>query len=164
MRRKFFYLTAALAFPIAIFLFLKFFGKNEFAVEPLYQQNIPPTACPFTYELPYAVPDSVLAIVADGASLTLVAFPEGGETDETEKLFRRLSSLFAEDPVRFHNMVESTAGNDYDVLRKCVFFLSGDTTAALIDHEGRIRGKYATASAEDADRLIVELKIILRKF
>lgn len=164
MGRKIFYLVAALAFPIAIFLFLKFFGKNEFAVEPLYQETIPSRGCPYAYELPYAVPDSVLDIMADSSALAVVTFMGMEKADEADKLIKRLESLFGSDPVSFHKMDETTAGDGYTVLRECVFLLAADTTVAVIDRDGRIRGQYASASMEDVDRLIVELKIILKKF
>lgn len=164
MRRKIFYLVAALALPIAIFLFLKFFGKNEFSVEPLYQEYIPSTGCRYAYDLPYVVPDSVRAMMPAGAAVAVVTFPGKEKTDEAEKLIKRLKSLFPEDPVSFHKMDETISGDGYDVLRECVFFLSEDTSVALIDSDGRIRGQYASTSMEDVDRMIVELKIILRKF
>lgn len=164
MGRKIFYLVAALAFPIAIFLFLKFFGKNEFAVEPLYQESIPSKGCPYAYDLPYAVPDSVRDIIADSNALAVVTLMGKEKADEADKLIRRLESLFKTDPVSFHKMDETTAGDGYPVLRECVFLLAADTTVAVIDRDGRIRGQYTPASMEDIDRLIVELKIILKKF
>ena len=40
-QKKTVFLFLALILPICIFLFLKFFGKNEFAVEPLYVDVYP---------------------------------------------------------------------------------------------------------------------------
>lgn len=165
MIRKIFYLIAALAFPIAIFLFLKFFGRNEFAVEPLYQTSLPSTACDYNYTLPYVVPDSVLtALIPAETGLAVVIFMGKEKSAEADRLIRRLASLFGEDSVSFHAMDESIVGSKYGTLRECVFFLTQSMSVALIDGKGRIRGQYDAASMEEADRLIVEMKIILSKF
>lgn len=158
MGRKLLYLIAALALPVAVFLFLKFFGKNEFAVEPLYQKSIPSTSCRYEYVTPYVVPDSVRAIMSPGNKLAVVFFEDRAVDDETGKLINRLKALFPQDPVSFHKMDENIT------LRKCVFFLDDGNSIVLLDGDGRIRGQYQRASMEEVDRLIVEMKIILRKF
>ncbi len=157
MVKKLLYLSAALALPVAVFLFLKFFGRNEFAVEPLYQESIPAAPCRYEYAVPYVVPDSVRGVIAPGDALALIIL-QTGDGEEADKLINRLSSLFSQDPVSFHTMDENIT------LRTCVFFLDDYNSIVLLDGEGRIRGQYQAASMEEVDRLIVEMKIILRKF
>ena len=41
LNKKTLFLFLALVLPIGIFLFLKFFGRNEFSVEPLYTRVYP---------------------------------------------------------------------------------------------------------------------------
>lgn len=158
MVKKLLYLSAALALPVAVFLFLKFFGRNEFAVEPLYQESIPAAPCRYEYAVPYVVPDSVRALIAPGDALALIILQAEEGNDEADKLINRLSSLFSQDAVSFHTMDENIT------LRTCVFFLDDYNSIVLLDGEGRIRGQYQAGSMEEVDRLIVEMKIILRKF
>jgi hypothetical protein len=42
--------------------------------------------------------------------------------------------------------------------------MSGDTSVALVDHKNRIRGYYDGIDRDEADRLIVEMKIILKQY
>ena len=53
-------LFLALLLPICIFLFLKFFGKNEFAVEPLFTEGKASDETCFPVSYPYVVSDSVM--------------------------------------------------------------------------------------------------------
>lgn len=162
MKRKTFLLLAALVLPIATFLFLKFFGKNEFAVAPLFQDAVPSTGCGYQYELPYVVPDSLTA--PPGKELLVMTFLGNQKNDEADKLINRLRALFPEDPVAFRKMNENASRDNYVMLRECVFLLPENLSVTVVDRAGRIRGQYDADSMEDVDRLIVELKIILRKF
>lgn len=49
-------------------------------------------------------------------------------------------------------------------VKKCVFFMKADSDVVVLDKERRIRGYYVGSSREDVDRLIVELKIMLKKY
>ena len=59
---KVLFLFLALGLPIVVFVFLKLFGKNQFAVAPLFQDSIQsPVGCnSFAYQTPYTIPDSLL--------------------------------------------------------------------------------------------------------
>ena len=59
--KKTIFLILALILPVAIFIFLKLFGRNEFNVPPRYQQEeiAAPANCDFQYPVPYSLPDSV---------------------------------------------------------------------------------------------------------
>ncbi|NJM25917.1 MAG: hypothetical protein HC859_10980, partial [Bacteroidia bacterium] len=59
-------LVIALIMPVGIFVFLKIFGKNEFAVAPLYRSgaiDVPDGCAGTTYQVPYTLPDEALEAV-----------------------------------------------------------------------------------------------------
>jgi hypothetical protein len=160
--RKVIVLIAALAAPVAVFLFLKFFGTNEFAVEPLFQDAVPENDCNVEYQLPYRIPDSVRSTLpfSESTAFVIVGFPGRDTTRTTERSLRRLEDAFANDPVAFVRLPSS--GNER--LRECIYFLDEAFSAAAIDRDGTIRGRYALLDRKEADRLSVELKIMLRKY
>lgn len=164
--KKIIYLFLALLLPVGVFLFLKFFGKNEFEVKPLYQTEITniPEDCKGDYHVPYVIPDSLNNRLPEikNSLLTVVVFAD--QTDKrsgVHKQVDRVKEEFSKDPV---SIVYLDGGGDVDVLRRCVFLLSEEMSVALVDRERRIRGQYNVASLEDADRLIVEMQIILKKY
>ena len=63
--RKVLFLSLALLLPVAIFVFLKIFGQNEFQVAVMHQEGKidAPENCDFVYSTPYRIPDSVAAMV-----------------------------------------------------------------------------------------------------
>ena len=67
MNKKFIFLLLALIVPLLVFSFLKFFGKNEFVVEPLYQtaESKLPIGC-LGIKIPYVIPDSVYSFLKQG--------------------------------------------------------------------------------------------------
>lgn len=160
--RKLIILIAALAAPAAVFLFLKFFGSNEFAVAPLYQEAVPETTCEGTYQLPYRIPDSVRNTLPfdESNGIVVVAFPDQDSVGTVVRHLRRIEDTFANDPVAFVRLPD--AGNER--LRECVYFLNESFTTVAVDRDGAIRGRYTLSDLEDADRLSVELKIMLHKY
>ncbi|MEP6738314.1 MAG: hypothetical protein ABJA70_22505 [Chryseolinea sp.] len=158
--KKSIYLFLALLLPILILLFLKFFGKNEFAVNPLYVNELPvvPADCPAVTKLPYLVPDSVMNDIASADSLTVVFF--GKMENEEANQFSRAKEEIASDPVLIIAYPESerTAFR-----RRCIFFLDDKTCVVLVDSDGSIRGIYA-ANRKEIDRLLTEITIILKKY
>src|SRR5687768_5747295 len=59
---KLLFLFLCLLLPVAIFVFLKIFGRNEFQVPILHVNGDihAPTHCGFDYQIPYRIPDSVM--------------------------------------------------------------------------------------------------------
>ncbi|GIV36136.1 MAG: hypothetical protein KatS3mg032_0515 [Cyclobacteriaceae bacterium] len=53
-------LVVALVVPVAVFIFLKIFGRNEFEVPPLYTESLPqrPPFCK-AVPVPYALPENI---------------------------------------------------------------------------------------------------------
>src|SRR5690606_28323379 len=95
-------LIIALLLPAAAFVFLKYFGKNQFDVNPLYQESLGDLAeqCPGQYSVPYVVPDTVLARLnfSTQPSLTIVAFAEKDSLDMKKQL-NRVHEQFADTAV-----------------------------------------------------------------
>ena len=55
-------------------------------------------------------------------------------------------------------------GQQFSSLRNCIFLLGQSTNAVLIDAERRICGQYDLTDLDEADRLIMEMKIILKQY
>jgi hypothetical protein len=49
-------------------------------------------------------------------------------------------------------------------LHNCIFLMESQHDAVIVDKGNRIRGQYAMSNREEADRLIMELKILLKKY
>src|SRR5690606_34162451 len=160
--RKVIVLIAALAAPVAVFLFLKFFGTNEFAVEPLFQDAVPENDCNVEYQLPYRIPDSVRSTLpfSESTAFVIVGFPGRDTTRTTEGSLRRLADGFANDPVAF--VRHRSSGNER--VRAWIYLLDEGCSDAASHRDGTIRGRYALLDRKEADRLSVELKIMLRKY
>lgn len=166
--KKIVYLFIALLLPIAVFLFLKFFGKNEFAVTPLFQseKELPSGNCAYSYDVPYTIPDSVFSLlrIQSRSELVVVIFAAASAGEEDDRLVNRVQDGFLYDPVEFRWISEDTSAVRWDLIRRCVFLLPDGINVVALDRKGRIRGQYDGHSLEEMDRLTVELKVILRKY
>jgi hypothetical protein len=184
--KKSIFLSLALLLPIAVFLFLKFFGKNEFAVEPLFQHEVQVSAdCNgVKYKTPYVIPDSIFVKFRKPAdSVTLVIFQDEVVANQQEQSIQlsRVKKEFAGDQLNVVVVSKDTtlskvkqgeilsclcsvSNQEFTMLRNCVFLLPSVNDAVVIDSKRRIMGQYALTNREDADRLILELKIILKKY
>jgi len=169
--------------PILVFLFLKFFGKNEFSVEPLFQSEIhAPVECNgVDYQVPYIIHDSVLTKVQGTELVKLIVFRNLVDADQHEQSIQmtRIVKEFSKDPLRIVSVVTGNDSTDVGVeamqvlkvsgqesksIRSCVFLMPPANDAVVIDLKGRIMGQYTLTDREDTDRLIVELKIMLKKY
>jgi len=161
MLKKLIYLFLALLLPIGVFLFLKAFGQNEFTI-PVYFENEMAeysTSCQYEYTMPYLVPDSVMKAVGwKGESVALII---ANQSSEVKKNLRHLSEEF--EPGDFQ-LISSDETNEWDRWYSCFFFLKKPWSAVLIDTDRKIRGYYAPNSREELDRLIVEMKILLKQY
>jgi hypothetical protein len=154
-------LFLALLFPICIFLFLKFFGKNEFKVPPLYTDHYPEGAkeCGVTVALPYHIPDPIrTSLFLSQDSLILIHF--GELTPGGEKQLERVSNEFGK-AIKLQRMNASDSAMH---LKKCVFFLKDRFDLVLVDQAGVIRGQYISDDREEVDRLLTELAILYKKY
>ncbi|MCB0492462.1 MAG: hypothetical protein KDC93_08605 [Cyclobacteriaceae bacterium] len=175
MMRKGLFLFLALLLPVLIFLFLHFFGKNEFVVPVLYQTAAElPTNCELDVDLPYIVKSDKVN-VTDGA---VVLFASGLSNEIMEDALFQLNRLKDEfgdqaptvivlkksddELLQVENEIVLNAA-DYEHEQQCVF-LTKSNRIVLIDAETHIRGLYADASLKEIDRLLLELKIIFKQY
>lgn len=161
--KKAIFLISALLLPIAIFIFLKAFGHNEFRVPPLYQEGTihPPGECDYAYSTPYSVPDSITAQLGIDSrdSLYVIYFDRALQVP-----MRRVSVEYAEPSVRIITPSDIPDGIDPTSLQQCALLMKPGTSIVLLDRTNRIRGQYDGSSREEVDRLLVEIDIILKNY
>jgi len=172
--RKTIFLFLALLLPVLIFIFLHYFGKNEFTVPILYESSAEgiPSDCEREYNFPYQV-ESVNAILSGP---TVVLFASGltqKEYNDVKFQLGRLKGEFGENApgiLSLRQVGDTPEANDialdslnYLEEQKCVF-LAGVNRLVLVDENRYIRGLYKDASLKEIDRLILELKIIKKQF
>jgi hypothetical protein len=153
-------LVFALLVPIGIFIFLKFFGKNEFSIPVYYESEPipPPQGCIQKYELPYKV--SAKAINQLGWSREVVLFC----FDTTKRANLNISRLAEEFDKGQFQVIFLQPSSGFDSLSTCHFLIQPPWTSVLVDSQRRIRGYYQPGSREEIDRLSVEIKILLKKY
>jgi hypothetical protein len=174
-------LLLAMVVPIGVFIFLKTFGENKFEVLPLHQTGTIPvtTECGVDYNTPYSVSESVLRDLKwkNTDSLTLYIFDQ--PSFDKKALSARISESYSESEIRSY-MVSSDsakviAGENelpvlwkdnvtLDQLQECFFLMEAKKNAVLTDKQRRIRGYYALENRAEVDRLLVEVKIMLKKY
>jgi len=178
MMRKSIFLFLALLLPVLIFLFLRFFGKNEFAI-PVY--HLEPSAdlpvdCEIDYTFPYAVPNTSRIPLA---GISVVFFMDGLGVNELREsnfeLTRLNSELGGRDIklIKIHSALNDSIDSGdgilyldpelYQAEKRC-YFLSQDYRLILVDGDRKIRGYYPEASLKEVDRLLMELKILLKEY
>jgi hypothetical protein len=94
--------------------------------------------------------------------LTLIVFVEDNLIDVINKQHNRIMEEFANDPVVITDIDAGDANSS--LLRNCIFLMPEESDVVLVDFEKRIRGQYDVSSLEEMDRLIVEMKIILKRY
>lgn len=178
---KIVYLVLALALPVSVFLFLKFFGKNQFDVEPFFKDGVSTVdaGCPQPPPGEYRVPVEILEQMSWSGkdSLTLYYFPE--HRDKSQSQFVRIGENFNPSEVNVIEVLSSSVdmdsipssiksvrvqGDSLSVWRRCYLFLSNPNDLALVDNQRRIRGYYQLNDREEIDRLLMEAMIILKKY
>lgn len=160
--KKILFLFLALMLPVVVFLFLKGFGNNQFDVAPLFQEAVErPVGCDSTeYVFPYTVSDSVLSAISWSKvdSLTLVLYDN--EIAEDGKVSTQAERIRTEFPDTKLKLISNTDVN----FKNCAFLLKASDNAVLIDSKKRIRGQYNLNDLDEADRLIMEIKILLKLY
>jgi hypothetical protein len=156
MGKKVIYLFLALLLPALIFVFLKYFGKNEFDIPVLYQNGVPEASseCQLTSTSQYFVHDSVLSKWNWNGLPILFSC---AEKKERADLKQRLQEVKLEVQL-------AEFGKNESKLKNCILFLKDPWDAALVDSQKRIRGYYKLGNRDEMDRLEVELKILLKKY
>ena len=163
MKRKIVFLVLALVLPAGVFVFLKMFGRNEFQVPVLHQHGTieRPKDCPAEFVAPYRVPDSVMTSLKLNRKDSLFVFYFDASMNTAIK---RVAVEFGDAPVHIVSPRDIPAHMDAKLIRECILLMPADSSVALLDHRNRIRGYYDGADRDEIDRLIVEMKIILKQY
>lgn len=168
MSKKPIYLFLALVLPGLIFVFLKFFGHNEFDVQTYYQTEItPPAGCNGPYTLPYQLPDSILSHLSHDPSVPLALLWRDGS--------RSLAEMNRLEQLKGVELDILGAGRDTTVvvgrriaidknIFECSLLLHEPYNAVLVDSARRIRGYYELSRRDEVDRLMLEVDILLKKY
>jgi len=93
-----------------------------------------------------------------------ITFGDDTVADEIKKQIMRIEEEFSTDPVSVEWMNGNEGNRDAYYVKMCLFLMPEELSVVLLDGEGRIRGQYDGSSLEDMDRLMVEMKIILKKY
>jgi hypothetical protein len=159
--KKIFFLFFALLLPICIFLFLRIFGKNEFVVDPLYDDVYPQgiQECGIEITLPYRIPDSVRAeLKLQEKSFTLIYV--GELTSDSEKQLNRVRKVHGNEV-----KLEILPSSDNSLrMKRCIFFLQDPYDLVLVNPAGIIHGQYVSTDREEIDRLLTELTILFKRY
>lgn len=161
--KKLIFLISALLLPVAVFVFLKLFGRNEFQVPPLLQDGEieAPDGCNYRYVTPYMVPDSIAdqLDMDNRDSLYVIWFDPA-----VDMAMRRVSVEYAHAPVRLIPAATLQIRADLNVLQRCVLLMKPPASVVMVDHRKRVRGYYDGGDRDEVDRLLVEIDIILKNY
>jgi hypothetical protein len=147
MMKKGLFLSLALIVPALVFVFLKRFGKNEFVVPQFHQQAPEWTIadCP-----PVTIP---LQIAVGQPRVRVIAAQSGPEID-----------------LNIRRIAENILPELYQVIAvrkdsiRCALLMRDEDGEVLLDSVGRVRGYYNLRSREETDRLILEMRILLKQY
>ncbi|MCA6375988.1 MAG: hypothetical protein IM627_09545 [Cytophagales bacterium] len=156
MKRKILFLSLALLLPVIVFLFLKKFGRNRFDIPVYHKDSVEyVVGCERIFKAPYIISDSVASEIGwQGKEATLISFAE----IPSEGLMRLKEDF---EP----SQLQIVYSNDLAVARlKCMFLVSEKYSAVLVDGKKQIRGYYLLATREEADRLLMEISILLKDY
>jgi hypothetical protein len=157
MSKKFIYLFLALLLPGLIFVFLRKFGKNEFNIPVYYETGVEEPGTCGTYPVPYRVPDSVMQVIyTDNKPMLVVVDTDNDVKRNLTRLSTELNNSFS--------IVLPDSKNAWALWQDCVFIIRKPWTAVLVDTHGQIRGYYAPSTREETDRLLVEIRILLKQY
>jgi hypothetical protein len=161
--KKALFLFLAFMLPVCVFLFLKIFGKNEFAVQPMFQKELPKniSGCGDVH-LPYKLGKKIVdEIFSKNDSLVLIYFRRENPVKESLNQMRRIEKLIRDYPMKTAAFeASSSLSND----KRCVFLVKDPYDLVLVDHHGLIRGQYVSYDLDEMDRLLTEVDIILKKY
>ena len=162
--KKLLYLFLALLLPGLIFIFLKFAGRNEFAIPIYYQESVSDSlkGCGFDYPVPYHVPDTLWKGSETIFNANIFVFSESGF--DGHKLKSDLDEELGPVSLSWTTLSERTKGPTDLEKWKCTFLIRAPWQVVLVDEQGRIRGYYDPRLREELDRLRVELKVLLKKY
>lgn len=189
MRKKSAFLFLLIALPVLIFLFLKFFGRNEFTIPVYYQEGVGDslsTPCLDKSKEQYVIKNM---LVEDG-KINIVHFErlDGPVLKTRLEELERVQDVFYNDAeiglttylngasisikditdynrrIQFKEQfwtISELDSADWAGLKYCGTVMSNlDNRVVLVDKFNRIRGYYNIMEREETDRLILELRIL----
>ncbi|NVJ46228.1 MAG: hypothetical protein HWE21_15755 [Cytophagia bacterium] len=189
MRKKSVFLFLLIALPVLIFLFLKFFGRNEFTIPVYYQEGVGDslsTPCLDRSKEQYVIKDR---LVKDG-KINIVHFERldgpvlKNRLEELERVqdvfyndaeiglttYLNGASISTKDITDYNRRIQfkepfwtisELDSTDWAGLKYCGTVMSNlDNRVVLVDKFNRIRGYYNIMEREETDRLILELRIL----
>lgn len=199
---KFFIIIFTLVVPATVYVFLRGFGENHYAVPVFYENGLSrdTTECP-SDNLPHTVHMSLLPghvpgdhpadIFDDKLSVIDVDMEPGDRLGNSGYSLNRVSDIFARNPaVQFifirpdqgvDHVKQSPAnerfiyvyGTDREITEfaRCELVLFDfpdeidreNRRFVLIDNRGKIRGYYPSGDFDEIDRMVLEIKIILKE-
>lgn len=152
--KKILYLFLALLLPGLIFVFLKQFGKNEFALPVYYQEGVDVSDCNRSYPTPYLLPDSLWIYPKKRATLFIVS-----ENTESREELKKLIGDFDES-----EYAVAVVPTELTEVRECILLAGKEWDVVLADDRNQIRGYYKPNTREEVDRLKMEMSILLKKY
>ena len=161
--RKIIFLFLALLLPVAVFVFLKTFGRNEFQVPVRHAEGTieVPVNCQFQYATPYRIADSIMTVLHLNRNDSLFVFYFDASLNTA---MDRVAVQFQDAPITILSSGQVAGRTDARLVEECVLLMPADSSVALVDHQRRIRGYYDGRDRDEIDRLIVEIKIILKQY
>jgi len=148
VKKKHLFLFLALVLPVAIFFFLKGFGRNRFDLPVIHEaEGEWPNDCQSPSAYPFVVADSVMDPV--GRPVVILFRLPGQES------LLRLPVEIDTTKVGIRWMNYTVSGGS-----PCLFGAAQAAGAVLIDGDNRVRGIYEELDRDETDRLIMETKIL----
>ena len=189
MRKKSIFLFLLIALPVIIFLFLKFFGRNEFTIPVYYEQGLGDsltTPCLDKAKEQYTIKSPLLG----AGSIHVVHFErmDGPVLKTRLEELERVQDVFSnDDDIQLNTFLNGSSISLKDItdynrriqfveqfwkinqldsiswaeLKYCGTAMSNlDNRVVLVDQQKRIRGYYNILERSETDRLILELRIL----
>lgn len=177
MNKKSLYLFLALALPGLIFVFLKFFGKNEFEVPVYFSEGLKADSiCNVTSPGPYQIPDSVLEkIGSKKKNITRIVAVYPFIKDDLSELSRMVEKYKPEGvetiivsgiPTLPRTSIPVTQLNydSFGWVVTCGLRVQEPWSVVLVDSKNQTRGYYDGSRRDEMDRLDLEMSIVLKKY
>jgi hypothetical protein len=160
MMRKPVILLLVFLLPVGVFLFLRYFGKNEFDIPVLHHEKVEAhTDCDIHYPVPYLLADSIQSIINPHHSKSVIVM----DSLKDGRLVKQLMEELSEQEISFFYLSDLSP-EKASWIKQCVLLMKPIQTAALIDDKKQIRGYYILPNRDEQDKLDVELKILLKKY
>jgi hypothetical protein len=153
--KKSIFLGLALILPVAIFIFLKLFGKNKFDI-PVYYKNGVDSVCVTNKSRPFEVDNIVIKSIDWKNQPTLLTYTP------SEKELENFKHVWQE--IKTSEVTSVYLAADSTQWRDCLLLMRDPWKTVLVDTDRHIRGYYNLSSREETDRLIVELQILLEQY